>query len=528
MLDAVRWLSDLANSGIYVLEGLSRGQPIPVRRSTVVAFLGSCPRGPVGIPIKIKSVEEYKKRFESAGQPGRLQTLLTQFFDNDGTNAIVVRICCSSRRNQISLPGASGPLLLTATNPGPMEYLRASIDYDGLPASDSDCFNLVIHRLASAGSPIVEEQEIFNGLSVNPESPDYAGHILLGSELIYIDGKLPSERPDSTLAPGIEVGKFYIYANSDWRDPDGLTDYDLIGSETDGLGLFALNQVPVVDLVCLVPDRPDLGPVALLAAERYCRKRQAMLVMDPPSHWKSVADAVQSSRQNGFASTNVLTYFPRPLRLDDDIEDDYASVLGAIVGRLAAGDAEHGVWDSLAAESADGDRIRIRCRAWLPVCLDDEECAVLARHGVNSLREMRAGILELNGLVTFAQGEDVIAAWDDLRKRRIALFVIDNIARATRWAAFQDDDEDVWTILDTQIHEFLREVFDAGAFVGRTAEDACYMIRDSSPGDGSARIKFIVGFSLDESGFLAFRFTHDRIDCAVREVAWQPGIALAS
>ena len=147
MLNVVRWLSDLANSGIYVLEGLSRGQPIPVRRATVVAFLGAAPRGPAGIPVKIKSLDEYKKRFGSANQPGRLQTLLNQFFDNGGSTAIVVRVCCSSRRNQILLPGPSGALALSATNPGPREYLRASIDYDGIPVGDRNRFNLVIHRL---------------------------------------------------------------------------------------------------------------------------------------------------------------------------------------------------------------------------------------------------------------------------------------------------------------------------------------------------------------------------------------------
>ena len=409
-----------------------------------------------------------------------------------------------------------------------MEYLRASIDYDGIPTHDRNRFNLVIHRLASENSPFVEEQEIFSGLSVSPESPDYAGHILLGSELIYIDGEVPSQRPESTLGPGIEVGKSYIYANSSWHVPGELSDYDLIGSDSDGSGLFALNQISVVDLVCLVPDKPDLGPVALFAAERFCRKRYAMLVIDPPAHWKSVIDAVQSSRQNGFASANVMTYFPRPSRSESDDGMGHASVLGAIVGRLAAGDTERGVWDSLAADYSDGDRIRIRCQAGLAVPIDNNDAAILARSGVNALRDMGAGTLELSGLVTFAHGEDVVAAWDDLRKRRIALFVIGNIARATRWAAFQGDDTDVWASLGTQINEFLRAVFDAGALVGGSVEDACYMISDIAPDDGSARIKFIIGLALDEDGYLAFRFTHDRVDCVVRGVAWQPGIALAS
>ena len=137
-------------------------------------------------------------------------------------------------------------------------------------------------------------------------------------------------------------------------------------------------------------------------------------------------------------------------------------------------------------------------------------------------------MLELSGLVTFAHGEEVVAAWDDLRKRRIALFVIESIARATRWAAFQDDERDVWPILDKQIDEFLCAIFDAGALAGDSVEEACYMIRDSQPDDGSTRIRFIVGIALDTNGLLAFRFTQDRVDCEVREVAWQPGIALAS
>ena len=525
VLNAVRGLSDPADSGIYVLEGLSKGQPIPVRRETVVAFLGSAPRGPVGIPIKIKSVDEYEKRFGSANKPSCLHTLLKQFFDNGAVSAIVVRVFCSSRRNQIFFPGPSGPLVLSATNPGPMEYLRASVDYDGIPESDHNRFNLVIHRLASAGSPIVEEQEIFSGLSLNPESPNYATHVLLDSGLVFMDSALPGERPECTLARGIEVGKSYVYATADWPDPEGISDYDLIGCETDGTGLSALNQVPVIDFICPVPDKPDLGPVALFAAERYCRKRCAVLATDPPSGWKSVADVVQSSRQNQFSSANLMTYYPRPVASG---EDAHASALGAILGRFAAEDAEHGVWKAPSVDAAYADQIGISCRASLPLRLSAQDCAVLARKGVNSLLETGSGTLTLRGLVTFSRGEGVTAAWDNLRKRRIALLIIESIARATRWTVFQDDGTEVWTLLDKQVHDFLRALHAEGALAGETAGDAFYLMSDSDPGDSSARVRFLVGFALGDHEFYTFRFTHDRVDCEVREVAWQPGIALAS
>mgnify|MGYP006173360485 CR=1 FL=1 len=50
---------------------------------------------------------------------------------------------------------------------------------------------------------------------------------------------------------------------------------------------------------------------AALAAELYCRRRSAMLIMDPPAAWQAAADAIAGIRNAGYASPNMLTYFPR-------------------------------------------------------------------------------------------------------------------------------------------------------------------------------------------------------------------------
>ena len=55
------------NSGISVLEIPARGQPIPVARESVTAFIGPAPRGPVDIPVAVRSLEEFLARF---GVPG--------------------------------------------------------------------------------------------------------------------------------------------------------------------------------------------------------------------------------------------------------------------------------------------------------------------------------------------------------------------------------------------------------------------------------------------------------------------------
>jgi len=528
-------LTETANSGIFVLEGSVRGQRLPIRRESVVAFIGSASRGPVGIPVAIRSVDEYRRRFGTPGHRSRIQDLLAQFFANGGANAIFVRVSGSERRHRLVMPGAAGELQLKAINPGPRECLRASIDYDGIPVGDTDRFNLVIHRLASHDKPLVEEQEIYRALSVDPGDPDFVAHALIDSELVYVAGPVPLTRPDITRCPGLGIGAAYEYADDDWHEHSPLTDYDLVGCNTEGTGLFALDRIPVVDLICPVPDADDIGPVALFAAERYCRERQAMLFVDPPASWKSVADVVRGRLSSAFSSPNVATYFPRPVAIPGTGLNRTPSALGALIGRLVADDAMLGVW------AARGrDTLGIRCRAMLACVLDDHDRAVLKRLGVNSLRERAGGILQATGLVTMDHSSGMDAEWSDLQVRRLGLFIIGSIARGTRWAAFVEDDEQAWDDVRRQIADFMGELHAAGALAGRSANEAWYVTRDrevlgnARPGSGlrndgvSGLTDFIVGFALDANGYIAFRFDHERLDCRIHPVGWQPGIALAS
>ena len=85
-------------------------------------------------------------------------------------------------------------------------------------------------------------------------------------------------------------------------------------------GLFALNEVDHFDLLYIPPPArdQDLGPAAILAAELYCRKRGAMMVMDPPRSWKSVRHAIEGVRNFDYASPNIIAYYPRVYARDDE------------------------------------------------------------------------------------------------------------------------------------------------------------------------------------------------------------------
>ena len=86
----------------------------------------------------------------------------------------------------------------------------------------------------------------------------------------------------------------------------------VIGSNAEGTGLFALDRCERVDLVC-VPSPPgrDLGSTSFLAATRYCERRRALLVWDPPWAWTSADTAVMALRASAQTSRHALTYFPR-------------------------------------------------------------------------------------------------------------------------------------------------------------------------------------------------------------------------
>ena len=54
-------------------------------------------------------------------------------------------------------------LRLQARQPGSREHLRVSVDYDRVERTP-DKFNLVIQRVSRAGSQLVDDQEVFDGL----------------------------------------------------------------------------------------------------------------------------------------------------------------------------------------------------------------------------------------------------------------------------------------------------------------------------------------------------------------------------
>jgi len=303
--------------GLQVEEVSGPDQTIALLGCARAAFVGRTLRGPVNRAVLLTSFAEFQHTFGGLWQPSPLGYAVEHFFDNGGREAYVVRVVNGARSSSMTLNAGAQTLKLRAVRPGTREFLRASVDYDNIPA-DTARFNLTVQRVRTSGTEQVEDQEIFPRLSVLPDAERYVGHAFSQSELVRLDGGVPSQRPDRTLDRTSGLATGYIVSNADGDDGAPLTDYDLIGSKIDQTGLFALDSVEYFNLLCIPPlsREQDVGPGVLLVAARYCKSRRALFVVDPPSEWLTADDALRDLKRWDFASENALMYFPRILAHD--------------------------------------------------------------------------------------------------------------------------------------------------------------------------------------------------------------------
>src|SRR5581483_1907173 len=162
----------------------------------IAAFVGRTLKGPVNRAVAVSSFADFQRVFGGLWQPSTLSYAVDHFFENGGRSAFVVRVANSARPPTITLPAGSASLRLIGLNPGSREFLRASVDYDAIADNDDEHFNLVVQRVRSAGSEMIEDQEIFRRLSVREESSRHVTDILLESRLARVTGELPLHRPD--------------------------------------------------------------------------------------------------------------------------------------------------------------------------------------------------------------------------------------------------------------------------------------------------------------------------------------------
>ncbi|MBN8998526.1 MAG: hypothetical protein J0H54_03805, partial [Rhizobiales bacterium] len=173
--------------GVYVQEAPSGVRTISGVATSVAAFVGMFPSGPVGAPTRVFSVREFDAIFGGDLDVGEGVHQVRQFFLNGGPQAWIVRtakaagdgsslMAASTLKNET---GAQDVVKITARNAGSLgNDVRIEIDYATDSAERS--FNLTEYRveLRSDGSVARVDETVHRNLSMDPLSPRFAETIV--------------------------------------------------------------------------------------------------------------------------------------------------------------------------------------------------------------------------------------------------------------------------------------------------------------------------------------------------------------
>ncbi len=492
--------------GIQVQEERGPHRSIESLAPARTAFVGRTLRGPENRPTPVQSFADFQQTFGGLWQPSLLGYAVEHFFDNGGREALIVRVVNGARAATLTLPAQDGAaLVLQALRPGTREYLRASVDYDNIAADALDEFNLTIQRVAAHATARVEYQETFRNLSVCGGTAAALDAALGASELVRLFGPVPRTRPRRTVDPATGQASGFIHSSPDGDDGDVLTDYDLIGSAVEHTGVFALDGVDHFSFLVIPPlsREADLGVATLIVAARYCRQRNAMLLVDPPLGWQTADEALAGIAAWGFASEDAFMYFPRILA-HDKLRGRFETFApsGAVAGMLARSEAIAPAW---AAAEIEEPVLRPGYR---PSCLVPERLrGGLAKAGINVLQAVRPSTPPMLPARTLAAAHAGAADWQHLATRRFALSLVASIAAGTREFALKLP----YQFVEMQVRAYLEHLYEARSFGDRSRDDAFFVGVDTEDeADPEARrVVLIVGFAACRRGdYHSFRITH--------------------
>jgi uncharacterized protein len=513
--------------GVYIQEIPSGVRTIVGVSTSITAFIGRAKKGPTDKAVTINGFGDFESLFGGLWLESTLGFAVRDFFLNGGAQAIIVRLFSAETTEGAPASEAKfsvGGLSLVAANQGQSgANLRIAVDTDGITdaiasnmgLTKADLFNLTVRDANPGGS-----SERFLNLSMKASARQVDRVLEAESKLIRFDGTIDSTKTAkvgmdavSTAEKALADAKAALLAKQiKGEDPkdeikaaadtqkaledllkttlkavsDGtalsLGSFLPADGQKDKKGLYALEQVFARDglfnILCIPPYKDGDVDVALVsAAAAYCEQRRAMLIVDPPSAWKSKSTALEqftdaSTDHVGTRSSNAALYFPRlrqpnPLR-DGQIED--FAPCGAMAGIFSRTDAQRGVWKAPAG--IDATLVGV---PQLSVPMTDNENGELNPVGINCLRSFPVYGRIAWGARTLRGADQMADEYKYVPVRRTALFIEESLFRGLKWVVFEPNDEPLWAQVRLNVGAFMHNLFRQGAFQGTTPRDAYFV-----------------------------------------------------
>jgi uncharacterized protein len=478
--------------GVYVEEVPSTSKPIEGVSTSIAAFVGLAPGGPINTPMRISNWTQFAKIYGDPVEPENgpfmegayLAHAVYGFFQNGGSLCWIVRAgqaggggAAAAAQAALPAAGDSGVETLRVLALPEIEgQVKVEIsenpviknDGDGegdKPADKEPTYKITISAASS-------EVESFDGLTLKKGRNNIATKINAASKLVRIE-ETGSALPEAQRAPA--PGTYVLSAPS--VAVDKITASDFAGDVAKRRGIGGLAAVDEITMVAV----PDLWALAENGNGKVVKDLQGKLI----AHCENAGDRMAIlDAPNGMLPQDVLDW-----RMNDaGYDSKYAALYwpwievmnpltnkpltippsGHIAGVWCRTDATRGVHKAPANEVTLGANS-------VAFQITHAEQGSLNKAGINCIRAFPGRGIRVWGARTLSSDPE----WRYINVRRLFNYVSESIMQGTQWSVFEPNDQKLWIQLRIAASSFLTRTWREGALFGSSPEQAFFVKCDA-------------------------------------------------
>jgi uncharacterized protein len=466
--------------GVYVEEVPSTSKPIEGVGTSIAAFVGLAPGGPVNTPIRISNWTQFAKIFGDPAEPDNgpfmegayLAHSVYGFFQNGGSVCWVVRVGAPENggaRPVAALPAAADKAVETfraQALEGVDGTVKVQLSEEPSTESGEGKPGDATYKLVVDAGPAGKEE--YEGLTLKKGRSNLATKVNSASKLIKIE-ETGSSLPEAQRAPA--PGTYALSAPS--VAPEKVKAGDFEGDVARRKGMGGLAAVDEITMVCM----PDIMQLAGNGDDTQLRDLQGkmiahsetagdrMAILDAPPNL--LPQEILEWRMNtaGYDSKFATLYYPW-IEVMDPLTNQPMLVppSGHVAGIWCRTDSTRGVHKAPANEVVLGAN-------GLGFQVTQAEQGGLNKVGINCIRAFPGRGIRVWGARTLSSDPE----WRYINVRRLFNYISESIMEGTQWSVFEPNDQRLWMQLRIAASNFLMRTWREGALFGATPEQAFFV-----------------------------------------------------
>jgi hypothetical protein len=463
--------------GVYVEEVPSSSKPIEGVGTSIAAFVGLAPGGPVNTPMRISNWTQFSTIYGDPENPDNgpfmegayLAHAVYGFFQNGGSLCWIVLVGNDDGGSapRAALPAAAdkGVEAFRATAlEGIKDQVKVDISEEPSAEGGEPSYKVVV----TAGS----EKEEYEGLTLKKGRTNLATKVNSASKLIKIE-ETGASLPEGQRNPA--AGSYTLSAPAQKMSSIKPTDFEGDVARRKGMGsLAAVDEITMLimpDLMTLSGNGDDTALRDLQGKMiAHCESMgDRMAVLDAPPGM--LPQEILEWRMNtaGYDSKMAALYYPW-IEVMDPLTNRPITIppSGHVAGVWCRTDATRGVHKAPANEVILGAN-------GLAFQITQAEQGGLNKVGINCIRSFPGRGIRIWGARTLSSDPE----WRYINVRRLFNFVSESIMEGTQWSVFEPNDQRLWASLQINVSNFLQRLWRDGALFGAAPQEAYYVKCDA-------------------------------------------------